>query len=201
MNRPTLRRAAPLVMLALATACGSHAIEFDAQAPDVPFIDQYNPAGRDAYYDGSEYCGPAVLAGIAKARGQTGGLEDAALVMLFAEVAATNDQGTTGYGMIDALDWLGMQTGANAGGDLDWIDGELAAGHDVIANGDFYAVPGREQPGLHSGHYIAITGVGDGWSVYRVTDPADGSVGSLTDQELENFIVSNPAGGFTISAW
>ena len=41
---------------------------------------------------------------------------------------------------------------------------------------DFYAVPGRENPGLHAGHYVAITGAGDGWSVYEVPDPADRSV-------------------------
>jgi hypothetical protein len=189
-----------LVLAAAAAACGSSA-DFDAEAPDIPYIDQYNPAGKDVHYDGSENCGPAILAGIAKARGQTGGLEDAGLIMLLAEVAGTGEDGTNGYGMIAALDWLGMETAANAGGDLDWIDDELAAGHDVIANGDFYAIPGREEPGSHSGHYIAVTGVRDGWSVYEVTDPAGRSVKSLTDWQLRDFIESHPQGGFTISAW
>lgn len=149
MTRPTFRRAASLVVLALAAACGSHAIELDAKAPDVAFVDQYNPAGRDAYCDGSENCGPAVLAGIVKARGWSGGLQDAAVVMALAEVAGTGDNGTSGNGMIDALHWLGMQTDASPGADLDWIDGELIAGHDDIANGDYYAIPGRGAGDVH----------------------------------------------------
>ena len=103
--------------------------------------------------------------------------------------------------MIDGLDWLGYETSASAGSDLDWIDDELAAGHDVIANGDYYAIPGREQPGRHSGHYIAIMAVRDDWSVYDVMDPAGKTVTSLEDWELDNFITSHPQGGFTIAAW
>jgi hypothetical protein len=202
MNRPTLRRAPPLVILVLAVAsgCGSEE-QFDAKAPDVPFIDQYDPAGRDAYYDGSENCGPAVLAGIAKGRGLTHGLQDAEVIVLLAEVAGTDENGTSGNGMIAALEWMGLQTDAHPGGDLDWIDDELAAGHDVIANGDFYALPGNERPGLHSGHYIAVTGVRDGWSVYEVTDPAGRTDTALADWQLQTFIELHPQGGFTISAW
>ncbi len=202
MNRRTPRRAAPIFALLLAAACGGGLFDhFDARAPDVPYVDQLNPAGRDAFYDGTENCGPAVLAGIAKARGQAGGLSDAALVTVLARMAGTTAQGTTGHGMIAALSALGMQTDATAGADLDWIDNELAAGHDVIANGDYYAMPGREKPGLHSGHYIAITAAKDGWSTYKVTDPADGNIAFVSDAQLVKFIESHPEGGFTISAW
>jgi len=188
-------------VLVLAAACGAPAEPFDAKAPDVPFVDQYNPAGKDASYDGSEYCGPAVLAGIAKTRGQTGGLQDAALVSLLAEVAGTNDYGTSGNGMIAALEWLGLQTDAREGDDLEWIDNELAAGHDVIANGDYYSLPNHADPNLVSGHYIAVTGVRHDWSVYEVMDPAGSSLHSLTDSQLQAFIEAHPQGGFTISAW
>ena len=176
--------------------------KFDAVAPAVPFIDQNHPAGADFSYDGSEFCGPAIVAGIAKARNTTFGLQDAQLVAFLASIAGTDPaQGTTGNGMIFVLKSLGMQTDANPGGDLDWIDNELSKGHDVIAEGDWYAVPGREKPGFHSGHYIAVTAVSGGWLKYSVTDPWDGNVTSLTDAQLETFITSNPKGGFTISAW
>lgn len=201
MNRLTLRRAATLYALVLAAACGGTSLErLDARAPDVPYVDQYNPAGKDAYYDGSEKCGPAILAGMAKARGQTGGLSDAALIDWFAAIAGTNEKGTTGNGMIAALEWMGLRTDANAGGDLDWIDGELAAGHDVIANGDFYALPAHAKAGLHSGHYVAVTAARNGWASYQITDPA-GGIAWLTDLQLQTFIESHPQGGFTISAW
>lgn len=201
MNRPTLRRAAPLVVLMLAAACGSPPEVFDAKAPDVPFVDQINPPGRDSTYDGTENCGPAVLAGIAKGRGWTDGLQDAEVIVMLAEIAGTNQYGTTGNGMIGALQWMGMQTAANPGGDLNWIDDELAAGHDVIANGDYWSLPDHEDPGLASGHFIAVTGVRNGWSVYEVMDPAGQSLHSLTDEELQTFIDAHPQGGYTISAW
>ncbi|HYV66713.1 MAG TPA: hypothetical protein VE964_10755 [Myxococcales bacterium] len=201
MNRIAFRRAGSLLALALAAACGGSSLEkLDAQAPDVPYVNQYNPAGKYAGYDGSEYCGPALLAGIAKERGQSGGLSDAALVGWFAALAGTNDVGTTGNGMIAALEWMGMRTDANRGGDLDWIDDELASGHDVIANGDFYALPAHQRSGFHSGHYVAITAARGGWSSYTVTDPAGGII-SLSDLQLQTFIESHPQGGFTISAW
>jgi hypothetical protein len=190
-----------LLVLAVAAACGSPAEQFDAKAPDVPFVDQLNPAGKDRYYDGTEYCGPAVLAGIAKGHGLTEGLTDAALIMVFVEVAGTNDHGTTGNGMIAALEWMGMETTATQGANLEWIDDELAAGHDVIAIGDYYSLPNHADPGLVSGHYIAVTGVHDDWSVYEVMDPAGSSLHSLDDWQLEAFIESAPDGGFTISAW
>ena len=200
MHRPTLRRVAPLLALLLLAACGGSP-DFDARAPDVPFVDQLNPAGKDAFYDGSMNCGPAVLAGIAKGQGRSGGLNDASLINEFAYVTGTSLQGTTGHGMIAGLGLLGMNSDAVAGADLDWIDDELLAGHDVIANGDYYSVPGREDSTRHSGHYIAITAVGNNWSIYRVMDPASSQVTSMTDAQLVKFITSHPMGGFTISAW
>ena len=203
MNRSTPRRAAAIAALLFAAACGGSLLDhYDARAKDVPFVDQFNPAGKGPDYDGSEYCGPAILAGIAKSRGLASGMSDADLIEVLAYIAGTDPAtGTTGYGMIAALESMGMQTDANQGGDLDWIDDELAAGHDVIANGNFYSVPGRENPALHAGHYIAITAARGGWSSYQVTDPADPKVTSMTDTQVETFIRNHPQGGFTLSAW
>jgi hypothetical protein len=202
VHRSMLGRTATLAAIALATACGGTPdASFDASAPEVPYTDQYNPAGKDAHYDGTENCGPALLASIAKARHQNGGLSDAALINELAAIAGTDAEGTSGYGMIAGLESLGMQVEANAGVDLHWINNELASGHDVIANGDFYAVPGRENPRRHAGHYIAITAVGNGWSKYRVTDPASQAVTSMTAAQVRAFVSSHPQGGFTLAAW
>ena len=203
MTRPTLHRVVPTLALLFTTFCGGASSElFDAKAPDVPFIDQYSPAGKSARYDGTEYCGLAVLAGIAKGRGLSAGLSDADLVNRLAGVAGTDPRaGTTGNGMIAALRYLGMRTDAVPGADLNWIDDQLVSGHDVIGQGDFYSVPGRENPGLRAGHYIAITAASGGWRSYKVTDPADGKVTSMTDSQIKKFIASAPGGGFTISTW
>src|SRR5262249_6193734 len=127
-----------LALAALVAACHS-TTTYDAKAPAVPFIDQNDPQGHDELYDGSEDCGPAVLAAIAKGHGMSDGRSDAAIVVELAEVMGTGDDGTSGYGMLDGLAFLGFETGANPGCDLDWIDDELAAGHDVVANGDYWA--------------------------------------------------------------
>ena len=148
-----------LVALLVLAACGGPLItRYDARAPDVPYINQYNPSGKDATYDGTEFCGPAVLAGIARVHGQGAGLSDAALIEQLAFVSGTTDNGTTGNGMLAGRGWLGLSTDANPGSDLDWIDGELELGHDVIALGNFYAVPGRENPKLD--HFISSAPAG-----------------------------------------
>src|SRR5262245_47173856 len=105
MNRATLHRAVPMLALLLTTFCGGSE-DFEARGPDVPFIDQYKPAGRDAHYDGTEYCGPAILAGIAKSRGLSDGLSDADLINRLVRVAGTDPRtGTSGNGMIAALNY------------------------------------------------------------------------------------------------
>jgi hypothetical protein len=201
MTRSSLRGFASFIALALALAACGAPVEYDARALDVPFVDQYDPEGKRPGYDGSPNCGPAVLAGIAKARDQAGGQSDAALIHEMAEVAGTDEEGTSGNGMVAGLEWLAMEWDATPGADLAWIDGELLAGHVVIACGDFYAIPGREEPGLHSGHYIAVTAVRDDWSVYEVMDPAGREITELTDVELPTFIASHPGQGFAISGW
>src|SRR5262249_6422830 len=162
----------------------------------VPFIDQYNPAGKDASYDGTEFCGPALLAGIAKARGEAGGRSDAELINELAASAGTVvAEGTSALGMLNALQgWIGMQTSYNLNSDRAGLTTGLPAGPDVIALGDFYAVPGRINPNLHAGHFIAVTAAGNQWKLYKVTDSADRNVTLMTDSQLQNFIKSNPDG-------
>src|SRR5215470_14240362 len=128
MNRVTLHRSASLLVFLLVASCASDE-KYDAKAPDVPFVSQIQPAGASGSYDGSMNCGPAVLAGIAKGHGLAGVLSDADLIEELVGVAGTTSMGTTGNGMIAALDWMGMETSASQGADLDWIDNELASGH------------------------------------------------------------------------
>src|SRR5262249_30164987 len=147
-----------LVLVAVAGCGGSAPEHFDAKAPDVPFMSQLDPAGKGPGYDGTMFCGPAVLAGIAKGHGWTGGLSDADLISTLAEVAGTTERGTTGNGMIAGLDWLGMEHDAVRGCDLEWIDNELAAGHDLIAMGDYWSLPNHYDASKAAGHFIAVTG-------------------------------------------
>jgi hypothetical protein len=117
-------------------------------AKPLPFISQYSPDGADANYkNGDQNCGPAVLAMIAKANGlKPAGMTDAQLVSLQMAKAGTTAAGTTGNGLIAALEDMGMQTAASPGANLNWINSELQQGREVIANGDFYSVPGHTDP-------------------------------------------------------
>jgi hypothetical protein len=195
-------RAAWVAALALAACGGKDEPKFDARAPDVPFMDQLNPAGKTAGYDGSEFCGPAVLAGIARGHGIGAGMTDAALITEMAALAGTDPgTGTTGNGIIQGLTALGLHNEAIPGADLDWIDDQLASNADVIAQGDYYDIPAHADPNRTNGHFIAISAVANNWTVYKVMDPASSAVTYLTDQQLVKFITDAPGGGFTIATW
>jgi len=173
---------------------------FVARAPPLPWVGQEHPVGENANYrNGPENCGPAVLAMLARLRKLYPNLSDADLIMLLAKLAGTTDHGTTGNGMIAALHEMGFQTEASKGADLNWIDQQLALGHEVIANGDFYSVPGRENPKLQAGHYIAITANENGQ--YTIDDPEDPNVHTMSAAQLKKFIASHPQGGFALAAW
>lgn len=167
---------------------------------DLQRVDQYNPIGKDAnYVNGDANCGPALLASIAKAKGQDGGLTDAQLVNKLGAIAGTTGEGTSGNGMIDALQSMGLQTDAVQGSNLAWMNQALGEGKTLLLNGDFYSVAGRENPALQAGHYIAVTGVQNGQ--YSVVDPASGGVTSMSAAELQKFITAHPQGGFAIATW
>jgi hypothetical protein len=170
-----------------------------ANAGTVPHVDQYNPIGKDGvpYTNGDANCGPAVMAMIAKATGQDGGLTDAALINKLGEIGGTTAKGTTGNGMIAIAESLGLNTAAREGADLNWINQQLVAGNRVAVNGDFYTVPGRYDPNLASGHYLLVTGYQDG--KYNVVDPASSAVTQMTANEMQAYIVNQPEGGFSIS--
>jgi len=173
---------------------------FIARAPPLQWVGQEHPVGENANYrNGPENCGPAVLAMLARLRRLYPNLSDADLIMLLARLAGTTDHGTTGNGMIAALHEMGFQTEASKGADLNWIDQQLAQGHEVIANGDFYSVPGRENPKLQAGHYIAITANENGQ--YTINDPEDPNVHTMSAAQLKKFIASHPQGGFALAAW
>jgi peptidase C39-like protein len=174
----------------------------DANAKQLTPISQMDPAGAKdgTYTNAAMNCGPTVLAMIGKANGlEPAGMTDAAYINQLGTEASTTAKGTTGNGMIAALNDMGFQTAANKGGDLNWINNQLAAGHDVIANGDYYSLPGHTDPNLVAGHYVAVTGVNGG--MYTVDDPANGTQLQLSAQQLSDFIAHHPEGGFTLATW
>jgi len=173
----------------------------DLLAKALPGISQMDPKGKDANYTNAEMnCGPAVLAMIGDAFGKKpAGMTDAAFINKIGATAGTTGAGTTGNGMIAALNDMGFQTAANKGGDLAWINNQLGQGHEVIADGDYYSLAAHQNDGLEAGHYIAVTAYTGG--NYTINDPANGQTSTLTPQQLSDFIAHHPQGGFTLATW
>lgn len=170
-----------------------------AQGAVVPRVDQYSPVGAPAGYDGTVNCGPAVMTMIAKAIDYQPKATEAELIGQFAKTAQTNELGTCGNGLIAVAEQMGMQCGAAEGANMGFVDDALAAGKYVIANGDYYALAPHEEPDLSSGHYVLIHGI-DADGMYMVNDPADAKVDLVSRDALQGFILSQPVGGFVISA-
>jgi len=173
----------------------------DLAAKALPGISQMDPTGKNANYTNAEMnCGPTVLAMMGDAFGKKPvGMSDADYINKIGATAGTTAAGTTGNGMIAALNDMGFQTAANKGGDLTWINNQLAQGHDVIADGDYYSLAAHQNDKLEAGHYIAVTAYTGGQ--YTINDPANGQISQLTPQQLSDFIAHHPQGGFTLAAW
>lgn len=163
-----------------------------------PYINQLKPAERDPQYQGQMYCGPTVMAMIARSRGYGENLSDSQLIEQFARISGTNDAGTTGNGIIAIGEQLGLKSQAAPGADLGFINGELAQGKPVVALGDYYALPPHADPGKDSGHYVLVQGQ-DAFGNYRVSDPMTDKVTVITPETLRGFMLANPGGRFAIS--
>jgi len=163
-----------------------------------PYINQIKPADRPPQYQGAMYCGPTVMAMIARARGFAPELTDAQLIERFAKVGGTTPEGTSGNGLIAIGQELGMNARPSAGADLRFIDGELAQGRAVVAQGDYWALPPHADPGQDSGHFILVQGR-DPAGNYRVNDPMTDKVAVITADTLRNYIQSAQGGGFSVS--
>ena len=163
-----------------------------------PFISQLKPVGRPPEYQGQMYCGPAAMAMLARARGYGLDLTDGQLIERFARVGGTDANGTSGNGLIAIGQELGMTSRAAPGADLRFIDGELAQGRTVVAQGDYWALPPHADPAKDAGHFILVQGQ-DPAGNYRVSDPMTEKISVVTADTLRNYIQALPTGGFAVS--
>jgi hypothetical protein len=159
----------------------------------VPYISQYG-SGKNS----EENCGPAVMAMIAREHGKGAGMSDADLINALGKAGHTDATGTSGNGLIAMADQMGMKTAAEPGADSNWVMSQLAQGKDVIANGNFFALPQHAQAGEVSPHYMLLTGIDPNGNI-MVKDPADPKVTTITPGQLDAFNRGHPDGGFNIA--
>ena len=163
---------------------------------DLPAIDQLHPRGEGGgYTNGDMNCAPAALAMIARdhpgamLNGQhVGALTDAQLISAIGQHANTNAEGTSPNGLIAAAEDMGFQTSAQQGGyDANFIDGVLAKGGSVVANGAYYI------DDQLAGHFVTVAARNQDGS-YVINDPLQGRV-TWTADELNRFLRANPHNG------
>jgi hypothetical protein len=168
------------------------------QGWQVPWISQLNPSGSEfGYSNATANCGPASMAMIARANGWGTGLSDAQLINQLGAIGGTTAEGTSINGIaamaqamgkgadIQGLPELGTQ------GMLNWVDQSLAAGKNIVANGDFYSEPGRDPSQGPSGHYIDVVGKDENGN-YKIRDPWSKEITTMTPDQLINFLKNNP---------
>lgn len=163
-----------------------------------PYINQYNPAGREAgYTNGPSNCGPTSMAMLARALGYRPDLTDAQLINQLGRIGGTTEDGTTWNGITAMAEAMGKHVetrGGTTSGTISWIANQLRAGKAVVANGNLYARPPHANPEKVSGHYVLLTGI-DRDGNFLVRDPADRNVHAVTAQDLDSFFRTHPWGG------
>jgi len=170
-----------------------------AQGDGVPWIGQMNPAGADKNYtNAAENCGPAVMAMVAREHGLGKGMTDADLISSLGKVGQTGANGTTGNGMIAMADQMNLKATAEPGANSAWVMSQLQQGKDVVANGDYWALPQHADANQTSPHYILLTGVDRNGNI-TVEDPMDPNVRSLTPAQLDAYNAAHPQGGFNVA--
>lgn len=167
---------------------------------NVPYINQYRPDGAErGYGNGPSNCGPTSAAMIARSLGYGQGMTDAQLINHLGAIGGTTAAGTSVNGISAMARAMGKQGVVKGpGANTDWMVEQLRAGKQVVANGDYYAMPPHQDEGRTSGHYVTVYGV-DGNGNFLVHDPADKNVKSVTAAQMRHFINSNPNGGWQVS--
>jgi len=163
---------------------------------DLPAIDQLHPRGDDGNYTNADMnCAPAALAMIARSHpnatlngNPVGAYSDAQLINAIGQHAGTNDQGTSPNGLIAAAEDMGLQTSVHQGGyNANYIDGVLAQGGSVVANGAYFI------DDQLAGHFVTVAAKNQDGS-YVINDPLQGRV-TWTADELNRFLRANPHNG------
>lgn len=186
----------------VASAAGTAAIS-QSHAPvkngNVPHISQYNPAGKNAaYWNGPANCGPTSMAMFARSRGYGKGMTDAQLINHLGKIGGTTRNGTGVNGIVAMAQAIGAKPQAKYRVSVDWIADQLKAGKQVVANGNYWAMPPHAKAGRHGGHFVAVVGM-DSKGNFIVNDPADRNVHTVSPEAMNRFLRTHQLGGNAIA--
>ncbi len=173
---------------------GQHAV-----GRDVPYINQISPTGADGNYtNGAMNCGPTAMAMIARSMGFGEGMTDAQLINYLGQMGGTTGAGTTTNGIAAMAQAMGKNAEIHQGTDVSWMADQLRQGKQIVALGDYHAMPPHQDESRTSGHFVTVTGM-DANGNFLVRDPADPNVRAVTPEQMAHFLGSHQAGGHQIA--
>lgn len=174
-----------------------------AKAGAVPYINQFEPGGKDgSYTNASSNCGPTSMAMIARSMGYGADLSDAQLINQLGQMGGTTSDGTGVNGIVAMANGIGQNAEMRGPGpNTDWIAQQLKAGKQVVANGDYFAMGDHNRDKIgQGGHFVAVVGL-DEQGRFLVNDPADSGISprAFSASELSSFIGANTNGGYQVA--
>ncbi len=169
------------------------------RAGNVPLISQYNPSGNNgSYWNGPANCGPTSMAMFARSRGYGEGMTDAQLINHLGKIGGTSSNGTGVNGIVSMAQAIGAPAQAKYSVSTQWIADQLRDGKQVVANGNYYAMPPHANGGKNSGHFVSVVGMDDRGN-FLVNDPADPNVRAVSPEAMNQFLRTHQLGGNAIA--
>lgn len=160
---------------------------------NIPHIQQLRPEGaNEGYVNGASFCGPAVVAMLARGANRAGGLSDARLIQELAEGLVSRN-GASPQDLVKMLERVNLPLGGPALASS-YKDSELQQhlrqGHKLMAQVESV----DPKTGERSAHYILVRGMTPEGN-YRISDPLAGGQQEVSPQRLRRLVGRAPPDG------
>ncbi|MCP3143151.1 papain-like cysteine protease family protein [Pyxidicoccus xibeiensis] len=160
---------------------------------NLPHIQQLQPDGaNEGYVNGASFCGPAVVAMLARGANRFSGLTDARLIQELAH-GLVSKSGASPQDLGKMLERASLPLGGPALGSSysdAALQQHLRQGHKLIAQVESVDA----QTGKRSAHYILVRGMTPDGN-YRISDPLAGGQQVVSPQKLRGLVGRAPPDG------
>ncbi|MDC0711057.1 papain-like cysteine protease family protein [Stigmatella sp. ncwal1] len=160
---------------------------------NIPHIQQLHPDGaNEGYVNGATFCGPAVVAMLARGANRQRGLSDARLIQELGQ-GLMSQNGASPQDLVTMLERVNLPLGgpalASSYSDAE-LQQHLRQGHKLIAQVESV----NAQTGERSAHYILVRGMTPEGN-YRISNPLAGQPQVVSPQRLRGLVGRAPPDG------